>query len=728
MMARKGDLKELSEPNAKFFVLLYKDTLFPSNTLPSTLPSVVFDVLQDFEDVFPDEVSPGQPPKRGIEHQIDLVPGASLPNRAAYRTNPEEIKEIQQQVEDLIKKGYVQESLSPCAVLVLLVPKIDGSWRMCVDCRAINNITMRYRHPIPRLDDMFDELSGAIIFTKIDLRSGYHQIRMKEGDEWKTAFKTKFGLYEWLVMPFGLTNAPSTFMRLMNHVLRAFIGRFVVVYFDDILIYSKSLDNHVKHIQCVLAVLCEQQLYANLEKCTFCTDKVVFLGFVVSGQGVEVDEEKIKAVQEWTPPQNVSQVRSFLGLAGFYRRFVRDFSTIAAPMNELTKKEVPFKWEEAHQRAFDELKKKLTTAPVLALPDFGKTFEIECDASRIGIGGVLMQERRPIAYFSDKLSGPTLNYSVYDKELYALVRSLETWQHYLFPKEFVIHSDHESLKHLKGQLKLNQRHAKWCEFIESFPYVVKYKKGKENVVADALSRRHALLTQLDAKILGLESIKEIYITDSYFAEPYTKCCDGKGWEKYHVHDGFLFRANKLCIPDCSVRILLVQEAHAGGLMGHFGAKKTEQVFADHFFWPKMRRDVERHVLRCESCHKAKSCLNPHGLYTPLPIPSAPWEDISMDFVLGLPRTKWGKDSIFVVVDRFSKMVHFIPCHKSDDASHIADLFFKEVVRLHGVPHTIVSDRDTKFFSYFWKTLWGNLGHGCCFPQHVIRKRMDKLKL
>jgi hypothetical protein len=298
-------------------------------------------------DVFPDEVPPGLPPKRGIEHQIDLVSSASLPNRAAYRTNPEETKEIQQQVEELIKKGYVQESLSPCVVLVLLVPKKAGSWRMCVDCRAINNITVRYRHPIPRLDDMLDELSGAFIFTKIDLRSGYHQIRMKEGDEWKTTFKTKFGLYEWLVMPFRLTNAPSTFMRLMNHVIRTFIGNFVVVYFDDILICNKSLHEHVEHIRYVLTVLREHKLYANLEKCTFCTDKVVFLGFVVSGQGVEVDAEKIKVVRDWMPPQNVSQVRSFLGLAGFYRRFVKDFNTIAAPINELTKKEVPFKWGEA---------------------------------------------------------------------------------------------------------------------------------------------------------------------------------------------------------------------------------------------------------------------------------------------------------------------------------------------------------------------------------------------
>ncbi|WVZ80568.1 hypothetical protein U9M48_028035 [Paspalum notatum var. saurae] len=407
MMARKGDIKALSEPDAMFF---------------------------EYEDVFPDEVPPGLPPKRGIEHQIDLVPGASLPNRAAYRTNPEETKEIQRQVEELMKKGWVLE----------------------------------------------------------------------------------------------------------------------------------------------------------------------------------------------------------------------------------------------------ELKKKLTTSPVLALPNFNKTFEIECDASGVGIGGVLMQEKRPIAFFSEKLSGPTLNYSVYDKELYTLVRN------------------HESLKHLKGQLKLNKRHAKWSEFIESFPYIVKYKKGQDNIVADALSRRHALLTQLDAKILGLESIKELYATDSYFAEPYAKCGNGKGWEKYH-------------------------EAHAGGLMGHFGAKKTEQVLADHFFWPKMRRDVERHVLRCENCHKAKSRLNPHGLYTPLPIPNAPWEDISMDFVLGLPRTKRGRDSIFVVVDRFSKMAHFIPCHKSDDASHIAELFFREIVRLHGVPRTIVSDRDTKFLSYFWKTLWTKLGtkllfSTTCHPQ------------
>jgi hypothetical protein len=273
--------------------------------------------------------------------------------------------------------------------------------------------------------------------------------------------------------------------------------------------------------------------------------------------------------------------------------------------------------------------------------------------------------------------------------------------------------------------KLNRRHAKWVEFIECFPYIVKYKKGKENVVADALSRKSVLLNQLEVRVPGLENMKYLYAADPIFAEPYLKCREGKGWDKYHLHDGFLFRANKLCVPDSSARLLLLQGSHMGGLMGHFGREKTYLLLSDHFYWPKMKHDVERLVQRCATCHKAKSKLNPHGLYTPLPIPNAPWEDISMDFVLGLPRTKKGRDSVFVVVDRFSKMAHFIPCHRSDDASHIADLFFREVVRLHGVPKTIVSDRDVKFMSYFWKTLWAMLGIKLLFSTTCHHKLTDK---
>ena len=718
--AGKSDVRKAFFAKQPMILLVYKEAALFTNQHGEVLPTAIVSLLQEFKDVVVRDMPTGLPPIRGIEHQIDLVPGASLPNRPAYRTNPEETKELQRQVEELLSKGYIRESMSPCAVPVLLVPKKDGSQRMCVDCRAINNITVRYRFPIPRLDDMLDELHGACVFSKIDLKSGYHQIRMKEGDEWKTAFKTKLGLYEWLVMPFGLTNAPSTFMRLMNHVLRSFIGKFVVVYFDDILIYSKTLDDHVLHLREVFIVLKREQLFANLDKCTFCTDHVVFLGFVVSSKGVQVDEEKVKAIQEWPTPTNAAQVRSFHGLASFYRRFVRDFSTIAAPLTEVMKKNVAFAWGQAQEEAFTEIKGKLVNPPCLALPNFDKPFEVECDASGVGIGAVLMQDRRPIAYFSEKLSGATLNYPTYDKEMYALIRALETWQHYLLPREFVVHTDHESLKYLKGQQKLNKRHAQWMEFIEPFPYVIKYKQGKENVVADALSRRYVLLSTLDAKLLGFEHIKELYPEDREFSEIFTKC-EKMASGDYFRHDGFLFRLGRLCVPSCSLRELLVREAHGGGLMGHFGIAKTLGVIQEHFYWPRMKRDVERICGNCITCRKAKSKVQSHGMYTPLPIPSSPWVDISMDFVLGLPRTKRGRDSVFVVVDRFSKMAHFIPCHKTDDASNVADLFFREIVRLHGMPRTIVSDRDTKFLSYFWKTLWAKLGtrllfSTTCHPQ------------
>uniref|UniRef100_A0A2N9EK03 Integrase catalytic domain-containing protein n=1 Tax=Fagus sylvatica TaxID=28930 RepID=A0A2N9EK03_FAGSY len=549
-------------------LLVYKESYLNLDETNKSLPSLAVSLLQEFEDVFPEEMPNELPPIRGIEHQIDFVPGAAIPNRPAYRSNLEETKELQRQVEDLMSKGYVRESMSPCAVPVLLVPKKDETWRMCVDCRAINNITVKYRRLIPRLDDMLDELHGSCIFSKIDLKSGYHQIRMKEGDEWKTAFKTKYGLYEWLVMPFGLTNAPSTFMRLMNHVLRAFIGKFVVVYFDDILVYIKDLNEHIEHLRYVFDVLKCEKLYANFKKCNFCMEKVVFLGYVVTTTSIEVDEEKVKAIKEWPTPKSITE------------------------------------------------------------------------------------DRRPIAFFSEKLK----------------------WG---VPE------------HLKGQGKLNQRHARWLEYIETFPYVIRYKQ-------------------------------DMYADDADFSDVY-KACDKTAFDKFYKHDGYLFKESKLCMPSCSMRELLVREAHGGGLMGHFGVKKTLDILHEHFFWPKMKKDVNRICGRCITCRKAKSKVLPHRLYTPLPVPSEPWVDISMDFVLGLPRTKRDRDSIFVVVDRFSKMAHFIPCHKTDDATNIADLFFREIVRLHGVPRSIVSDRDVKFLSYFWKVLWGKLGtkllfSTTCHPQ------------
>ena len=477
-----------------------------------------------------------------------------------------------------------------------------------------------------------------------------------------------------------------------------------------ILIFNQSLQDHLSHDEQLLKVLRAEQLYINQDKCSFMKKSVKFLGFIIFDQGVEVDPAKVQAIQNWLMPQNFSKVRSFHGLAMFYRQFIRSFNTIMAPITECLKGK-KFLWSAATAKAFSQIKKQMGQALVLKLPDFSKIFEVACDASHVGIGGVLSQEGHPIAFFSEKLNDTRRRYSVYDMEFYALIQTLKHWRPYLIHREFILYTDHDSLKHLHSQNKLNARHARWMDYLWQFEFVIKHKSGTENKVANALSRRPHLLHVFSTNVAGFENLKIEYANDEDFGKIWSDLSTYQHTSSndYLLRNGFLFYKSRLCVPRGSFREFLITELHGGGLAGHFGQDKTFAIVADRFYWPRMRRDVHTVVDRCRICQLNKGTKQQAGLYSPLPIPDKPWQHISMDFVLGLPRTLRQHDSIMVVVDRFSKMSHFIPCNKTYDASKVAAIFLQEIVRLHGIPASIVSDRDVKFVSYFWKTLWTKMG-------------------
>ncbi|GJU61351.1 putative reverse transcriptase domain-containing protein [Tanacetum coccineum] len=518
-------------------------------------------VVRDFPEVFQDDLS-GLPPTREIEFRIELIPRATLVAKFPYRLAPSELEELSGHLKELQDKGFIRPSSSP--------------W-------------------------------GAPFFSKIDLRSGYHQLRVHEDDIPKTTFRTRYGHFEFTVMPFGLTNAPAMFMDLMNRVCRPYLDKFVIVFIDDILIYSKTQEEHVEHLRLVLGLLKKEKLYAKFSKCEFWLREVQFLGHVINGNGIHVDPSKIEAVKNWKAPRTPTEVRSFLGLAGYYRRFIENFSKIAKSLTILTQKCKTFDWGEEQELAFQTLKDKLCNAPVLALPDGPEDFVVYCDASGIGLGCVLMQRGKVIAYASRQLKIHEKNYTTHDLELGAVVFALKIWRHYLYGTKSVIYTDHKSLQHIF-----------------------------RNVVADALSRKERVKPK---RVRAMNMILQSSIKDRILAAQKEAVDEFVGLQKgldemiEQRSDGTLYYLDRIWVP----------------LKG--------EVKAEH--------------------------QRPSGL-------------------LQQPK-------IHVIVDRLTKSAHFLPMREDYKMERLARFYLNEIVSRHGVPISIISDRDSRFTSRFWQSMQEALG-------------------
>lgn len=678
-------------------------------------------LLTSYKDVFA-EVPDGLPPDRDIPHIIQLEDGTVPPYRPNRRMSPAEIELCKRYVAELLKKGHITPSTSPFGAPMMMIAKPSGGFRVVCDWRALNKKTIKMRYPLPRIDETLDRLSGAAVFSSCDLASGYFQIRIKEEDAHKTAFTTPFGQYEFKVLGQGLANAPATFQSLMNRLFQPYLNKFVVIYLDDIMIFSKTPDEHAEHIRLVLEVLRKEQLYAKLSKCDFNKIEVPFLGHIVGRNGIRVNPKKIETVANWPIPEDVTQLRQFLGLTNYFRKFIRGYSTLTAPLHDLTHKGTDFRtsWKDSHTDLFNQLKETLTTSPVLALPDFDKPFVLISDASVVGTGAVLLQEDRPIAYTSRKLTPAEVNYSTTEQELLGVVNALREWRCYCEgAKHLTVVTDHNPLTYLRSQPTLSRRLARWELELRDFHFEWEYKKGRTNM-ADPLSRSPHLAVICACSMLLASKTRSSTsptltsrpfmnkIQSGYKNDPvFKKAPLPKSWS---LRDGFYFFENRLIVPQSNtLRDDIIRAAHEPPYAGHMGAAKTIEVLSRTFYWPQMTEHVKTFVQNCYPCQVNKpSRKKPAGLLQPVEIPSGFFECITTDLITKLPMTDQGHDAIAVFVCKLSKFVIAEPCKTSINAEEFADLFLRSVYRFHGLPLKMISDRDARFTGKFLTSLASSL--------------------
>jgi hypothetical protein len=704
------------------------------------------------------------PPHQGeYDFAINLVPGAKIPKGGRiYPMSDAEKKDLRIILDHMLKLGLIEPSTSPFAAPCFFVKKKDGSRRLIIDWRGLNDITIKDQGLIPRISNLLEAARGSTIFSKLDLVYGYHNLRIRKGDEYKTAFITPFGLFQSKVMQLGFTNAPAAFQRFMEMVLKPVLHQGVEQYIDDTLSHAKSLDDHVKTNLILLRQLAKYRLRARLTKCEFHKDKLEFLGTIIGKDGVEMESGKVDAIQKWPTPKSVRGVREFLGFAGWYRRFVKDFSSIARPLHNLEKKGAIWVWGPEEEEAFQRLKAAIISAPVLIHADPAKQYHLETDASGYAYGAVLSQKSEadkryhPIAFMSKSMTRSELNYDIYDKELLAVIRALQHWRAYLESTEqpIDIRTDHKNLMYWANPHTFNARQMRWWHLLQGYNFKISYQPGAKSGRSDALSRREDLRPEEGAEqpltMLSKEQIPDLEIseivTEEEWAEiaeliaadddilanikeaiqedpgalpilAYLKSGPGlapaslqKAMSEYRLEDDLLLHRGKVYVPQKEeIKRSILKLYHDSMLAGHPGRAQTLELVGRGYYWPSMKMFINQYIDQCLDCQQNKNQhTRLHGKLQPLPIPESPWKFISYDYIPDLPKSN-GFNAILVVVDRFTKMAHFIPACTDDTADIAAMRIRRNVWRLHGLPTDTVSDRGTQFHAALIKGLYEHLG-------------------